>query len=291
MYISRRNLLRAGLAFPAASTLLADMQDAKAHQQPPSTNTSVLNILGNFFVGKDALTSWITNVPSERLQFKQTFYIPNSALPNTAPLYRLYSSKLPDHMDSGLAGEAGYATEGILGYPFQKPVTGTSPLRRFVHPRTGDHLTSSDGDPVAATYRPEGGLGFGFPRYFDKAEVLTMLKGRQINIGANLVAGGAISELWWGGKQCINAADYGRYLQGAYSEYGKDGPTEAGDTYGAPGVLAGNLAHGSPLIGAAIRQNVLYTSCFPLLLAARELGRWTHQSGFELESILQTGRG
>lgn len=199
----------------------------------------------------------------------QNFYIPRDNVSGTHPLYRLRGqvNQKVDHMDSTIHNEGGYINEGILGFPFANQKLGTVPLKRW-YLQGQDHLTAFNEESPAG-YQLEGPLGYGYPRWGNVGENTATIQTAQVKLGINLVAGGAVSKLWWGGKQFVNNSDYGRQIQVAFNltntseEYN---PTEAGDKYGwKTGEPNPGFAHGSPLLSYSVNGNVLETKTAPLL--------------------------
>ena len=58
-------------------------------------------------------------------------YLAKTNISGTVPFYRLFDGST-NHMDSTIAGEAGYATEGILGYAWQSAGLGMTAVQRAV---------------------------------------------------------------------------------------------------------------------------------------------------------------
>ena len=115
------------------------------------------------------------------------------------------------------------------------------------------------------------GHTWSFPRYGLKTESLVSVRGREIRIGANVVAGGVVAELWWEGRQFLNSWSFGRQLQTAVRLDPEDRirPTEGGDRYSAPGPvdlgwLPAGWTHGSPLVELSVSARRLRTVTAPL---------------------------
>jgi len=86
-----------------------------------------LNFLWRVLV--DGWDRMITIGPGERDAYPlegTVFYVPRNDIDDTAPLYRLYDSVSNDHMVSTIPGELGYATESIVGYPWDWQSEGTT---------------------------------------------------------------------------------------------------------------------------------------------------------------------
>jgi hypothetical protein len=202
------------------------------------------------------------------------FYLPKASEAGTSALYRLYKASGLDHMDSLTFSEMGYSTEFTIGYPYNNQVTGTNELRRWYKPAINNHVTAFYGENVAAYgYNQESVQGYGYKRYGNSGEKLVTVTGNEVVLKANLVAGGAISELSWNGKQFVNDWDYGRQIQTAVSfvdpnsgqSSEEDNPTEAGDIYGWPrDVWDAGWSHGSPLLSYSINGKTISTTTSPL---------------------------
>jgi hypothetical protein len=280
-FTRRLRLLQTAVALCGVALL----PSSAAAQIPLAQRTVPLTTVVNIRNGNSDWTS--VSDPARVLQNslrRQTFYLPAGGA-GTVPLYRLFDSRRGDHMDSLIPGESGYQTEFVLGNVWTARVEqGLSEVHRYFNPTTLDHLTTFPGDGLPpAGYRDEGIRGYAFARYPNLGEKLLWLHGSRVAIGANLVAGGAISELWLDNSmQFVNAWDYGRELQNAfgYSLQGVSGqnqvvdnPTEAGSQFGwpmrqdyghGPQDQDPALAQGSPLVAAAVRNNILQTSTYPL---------------------------
>ncbi|MEZ2408997.1 hypothetical protein AB6806_19485 [Bosea sp. RCC_152_1] len=202
----------------------------------------------------------------------QNFYVPNSpsGLPATAALYRL--SNGPDHMASLQAGEAGYTTEGVLGYPLisGSALPGLTAIHRFL--KASDHATGAAGTGIAG-YTDEGSLGaFGYMRYRTNPTALQAVSGGGLNVQSDLIAGGAVASWRWNNIEFINTADYGRYLQadiffndagGVEGAAPTFNPIEAGDVFtsGSDPLL---YRHGAPCVLANVSGGVQQTRAVPL---------------------------
>lgn len=206
----------------------------------------------------------------------QLSYLPRDSAPGRTAVYRLYnpSSPIGDHMDSKMPGEGGYRTEALLGYPFNSPLTATKGVRRLYKPTNGDHATVRDGDTISG-YNGEGIFGYGYPRYGNTSTDLLKLSGDAVMISSNRVAGGAIWEWWWNGKQFISQYDYGRQIQSAVF-FGKANPTEAGDMFSQSTIAAG-WRHGSPLVTATNSGSSQTTATVPLDFVPGNFGGGQHQ--------------
>src|SRR5262249_18722072 len=153
---------------------------------------------------------------------------------------------------------AGYDTGFILGYPYTSALPGTAPMYRWYLPRINDHITARDTENIGAYgYLFDGVVGYGYRRFRNLCESRKYAYGSQVTVAANMVAGGALSELWWGGKQFVNAHDFGRYIQIALNlapTAEVNTPTEAGSYYGCPKGAApfAPWAQGSPIRGVSV---------------------------------------
>jgi hypothetical protein len=208
----------------------------------------------------------------------QMFYVPALPAADNQRLYRLYNRASDDHRDSLLPGEGDFRAEGTLGFPFKTQLPGTQAMRRDdagnarlevaptmpntpLLPGSGRLDEVADGAPTGPP------LGYGFPRFANNGVTRLSVEGREVKLTANLVAGGAISELTWKGKQFINNFDFGRQIQTAINlsrEAEAINPTEAGDLYGFPGTTGVAWAHGSPQLSSSVSGTTLKTQCHPL---------------------------
>jgi hypothetical protein len=208
----------------------------------------------------------------------QMFYVPALPAADNQRLYRLYDRAGDAHRDSLLPGEGDFRAEGTLGFPFKTQLPGTQAMRRDaagsarleVAPTTPNlpQLPSSGRLDEVTGDAPTGPLlGYGYPRFANNGVTRLTVEGRAVKLAANLVAGGAISELTWNGKQFINNYDFGRQIQIALNlshEAEAINPTEAGDLYGFPGTSVVAWAHGSPLLSSSVKGTTLRTECHPL---------------------------
>ena len=158
-------------------------------------------------------------------------YVPFDPLSNTLPFYRLFNGS--DHMDSPLAGEGAYTTEGVLGYPFTSAspfpgARGLVPLERWYR-EGGWHGTTSQGHPLGLGFVREGPwpAAYGYARQpghwstFNNVQVTdgvwsttsNQLSAAGITIAANPNWGGQLVKWEWNGIQFINNYDAGRQIQ------------------------------------------------------------------------------
>lgn len=249
--------------------------EREVRSQTPADNQS-LNIVGRWWMpafgdGDHMSTTSPVEQPAGNME-GQMFYLPELEQPGTQPLYRLFHPGLLDHMDSTIADESGYTTEAVLGYVFSSQFSGSCGLGRWFNAAVTDHMTGFCGeDPSGSGWLPDGYLGDGFPRHGNNCEVPVALQGAQVRLVSNLAAGGAVSELWWNGKQFINNWDYGRQLQIALNltfPGEQDNPTEGGDRWGCNAAGTGpkpaGWAHGSPLLSYSNAGGTLRTTTSPL---------------------------
>ncbi len=218
--------------------------------------------------GTDRFT---TNSVQERLQFQrysdgQSWYLAASSQPGTLALYRLYNGS--DNMDSTTAGEGGYQTLAVLGYPFASQTIGTSPMFRFRDPNrsNGDHATPPQAEytPIQSLgYLQENSMGYGYSRYGQALTSLTTFSGGGVQASANAVAGGAIwSWIYNGTEYVANLAGQryvtlGNQIQPAFfypTAAGTENPTQAGDgaccSYNTSQYAED--VHGSPVASMAV---------------------------------------
>jgi hypothetical protein len=222
------------------------------------------------------------------------WYLPAADSGDRQALYRLFSEGAMDHMDSRTAGEGGYATEGILGFPWSAAHDGTAEIRRAYRASDGDHMTTMAGEAPAG-YELERAHGWGFPRYGEDltfgnghhTDLVTIDNGR-IEMSFDRVWGGVAYELWWNGRQFLNHWDSGRELQSALFKPGLGdvsfGPTEAGDMWG----------HGTPIIEQSATARSYYSRTLPLQWGPQSYGGGEHRPvvyGGEFERQATLGRG
>jgi hypothetical protein len=257
-------LLRALAAVIAFALFLAALAPPDVYAQTGRDDNLSCNILARWSApsGRQR-TSMSPAEPGHGRMDGQLFYVPSGGAADRAQLRRHYHAQSGTFLDSKLTIDRARSGNDdlLLGFPFQKQIPGTQPITR------GD-----------------GHVGFGYPRFGNAGEELITVRGEEVTLSANLVAGGTVNELWWGGKQFINNYDYGRQIQFAANlgrpASGKpedDNPTEGGDIYGwAKYPKKGETdptdqaawAHGSPIdrAGTYVDQanNSLVTRCWPL---------------------------
>lgn len=183
----------------------------------------------------------------------QVYYLPAAATTTGQhPLYRLFGTH-GDHMDAIAQPQAGYTTEGVLGYPWSSAgrPAGTSGMYDGYNGATGDHALMGTGLSFAGYTVQALANTYGYARYGSASPMLT-LNGKQISVSSNLAAGGAVWSLTWNGQQFLDHSDYGRGLQSSLSFAGNGAssalPTEAGDQAVDLDV---DYMHGSPLLSSA----------------------------------------
>jgi len=195
-------------------------------------NPLVLNMFWRISFGADYAETtdhveMLKNSPSGIL-----YYVP--ATPNDPqgaqmqPLYRLFTPRIPDHMVSIKKGEAGYNTEGVLGYAWVNPNAhpGLSPIQRVNNDQAGsphyrDHALAvgqnstpevkGEENLLNAGYHIETPLGYAYARYpsASKDQYMATVSGGGITVASNAVVGCTIYEWRWSGIQFINDYDYG----------------------------------------------------------------------------------
>lgn len=232
-----------------------------------------------------------TTNPTERDQhpYVGLFYLPSgsadvsgTAIPGLVPLYRLLNSSGSDHMDSTVAGEGGYTTEGAIAYIWTRAAKpGLSGVTRYYDSlagtaNAGDHATVVDSSPIPhaqilPNYSLDGvPLGYGYARYPGVATALASVAGGGVEVKSNVVTGCAVWEWWWQGIEFINDYDYGRQLSTAVYYPFNATPSnmlqEAGDSYGEgdPGVVSIDTAHPSPCVTLSTSGNTQVTAAVPL---------------------------
>jgi len=196
----------------------------------------------------------------------QIYYVHAASTQGGAPIYRLLGPG-PDWMLSPMAAESGYTLDSIVGYEVLGSMADwTCPINRWFSAARADHATARcDEDLTDAGYLRDVYLGRGYPRYGTVCELPMVVEGEEVRLVANRVAGGAVSELWWGGRQFLNRHDFGRYLQTVQQNVGpEDRLFEAGDRYGCSGAEGGGWAHGAPLVEVHYEPGYLATTTRPL---------------------------
>jgi hypothetical protein len=262
------------------------------HAQTPTTYVAApeipvkLDTLWNLTLGADYMSSVDPNERNAH-PYTATAYISSgttdvngTSLQGIQPLYRLLSPSQADHMDSTVAGEGGYTTEGILGYMWSSqshlPYPLPSGIQRIYdsqpsNPHTGDHASiASITYPIPdfnlfAYYAPDGPpLGYGFSRYAGTLLVNAPVSGGGITVTSNVAAGCAV---WAWNTQYntfINDYDYGRQMQSAvYPHMTKSALGEAGDMYGTPDIPV-DARHPSPCVQLSTSGKTQSTMAIPL---------------------------
>ncbi len=239
----------------------------------PTGNTA-LQVVGRWTL--DATTDGLlvedpAEAPSGGEFHGQLFYAADDGSRGDSPLYRLYRSAPgtdgDDHMMSTDPGEGApdYAFEAELARGWSSEQPGTDALTRYLSTDPFDHDAGFSSDPPAG-FAAEGALAWVYPRFGLDDEVLTTVSGSEVRLGVNLVAGGAVWSLEWGGLEFLSAYDFGRQLQIAFQANNAgedDNPTEAGDAHASPADPAG-WRHGSPLLGVETGAGTVHTTTRPL---------------------------
>jgi hypothetical protein len=235
----------------------------------------LLNILARWYVNaatdyRDVISS--AEAPGGTFD-GQLFYLMAQPGNAGAAIYRLVGAG-PDWMLSQTSTVAGYTLDGIVGYSVAAIPSWLCTITDWYSAARADHATAACGeDLTAAGYVQHAYVGIGYRRHGTACEVPQTIWGWEVRVVANRVAGGAISELWWGGRQFLNRRDFGRYLQTRLRNGGDaDQHLEAGDRYGCSGATAGGWAHGSPLLDLHEAPRYLATVTRPLLWEPAGLG-------------------
>nr|WP_294898195.1 hypothetical protein [uncultured Pedobacter sp.] len=230
-----------------------------------STTTSLqteLKLQWNVLVGSSDYMTTIYTTEANNFPVKgQSYYLPSFSSSSTSPLYRAYNGS--KHMvTTSSTGEGNYTVEGNLGYGYNSSSTarGTVNMFRSYSSAQGDYTLSSPNYSIASYTTPQYFSKYGYPRYNSNTSLLT-LNGSQISIKSNRVAGGALWELSWNGKQFVNTTDYGRLIQASMNLGNGALPTEGGDVQANTNP---NFSHGSPLIEAYNSGSTQVTTAVPL---------------------------
>ncbi len=241
----------------------------------PSSNT-ILRTIGKWYVfgSEDSVFTFLPDEYWTGSDFLGAlFYAYPFPGENRLPMYRLNnygsaSGEARDHMISPNPNEGSpvyVGDENPLFYVSQQHVPGTVPLYRIYRHDPADHSLTL-GEHVPEGYVQEDLFGYAYPRAGLEDELLETVSGSQVDLKANLVAGGSVWEIYWGGKQFINGYDFGRQLQIAFQMKNAgegDNPTEAGSHFSTPHVPSG-WRHGSPILHFQIEDTVLTTETAPL---------------------------
>ena len=222
-----------------------------------------LNILWRVQVPRSGGVDYMTTTASsERNAFTsdgQIFYVPRNNDTVTAPLYRLFQSLIPNHMESETQNEGGYSLEGTLGYPWSTTAfpapQGLTQIMRMYNPANQDHATTKPGEvlPVTGYTQSQGFSKWGFARYnnLDDDNNLLSLTAGGVTVASNRNAGGCVWQWTYRGVPYIDHYDYGREMQSAFFYNDDSGtlnnPTECGDGY-SQRTLAPQDRHGSPMV-------------------------------------------
>lgn len=179
-------------------------------------------------------------------------------------MYRLFLNG--DHMDSLSTTEGGYTNEGLTGYGWTSStaVSGLSAYIRARNGTTGDHTNHHAFESAPTGYTDESAAFYGFRRFNNTDTSLVTISGGGVTAHANVVAGGAIWDWTWNGKQFVNAQDCGREIQTALqvpSRY-QDIP-ECGDRFSVHSQAAW-LRHGAPLASSSAGGTTFTSASIPL---------------------------
>lgn len=234
---------------------------------------TVLTKLFRVKAGTDYRT---TNSTTERNQYPSNgalFYIAAAPSAGRQPLYRLYSAPHKDQMDSVVAGEGGYATQGIHGYAWSSGGNGLSPIIRLYNGI--DHAPAQNGEGLPGYGVIENTGLYGYNRNKHQALNLLTQSAGGLTIASNGVAGGALWSWVWNGVEFVDTNDYGRLIQSALFYYDSQGrlhnPTEAGDRFGTPSQSAQDKS-GSPILNLQITNGTHITRSIPLDFVPENFG-------------------
>jgi hypothetical protein len=245
----------------------------------PPPGSQLLNNLYSCKTGTDYFSS-ITNAENQYYNDGNgiIFYLPATNPGNGVAWYRL--NKNGDHMDSTSTNEAGYTSEGQLGYLYSTQVAGTSAVWRS-ESAAGDHCTQTPSQVIAGYNPAVKYTNYAYARYFaTAAKKITTLTYNGTEVVSRNTAGGAVWSWTYNGVQYINNRDIGRYLQcavlapmvdpnSATTGYSDINPTEGGDLFSNPN-WAENMWHGSPVLSSTNsndssgKARIQSTNCTPL---------------------------
>ncbi|WP_145179107.1 hypothetical protein [Gimesia aquarii] len=180
----------------------------------------------------------------------QTYYFANFPENGTAAYFRHYNGS--DHRVSHKR-IPGYDQEVNIGYAWAtaNPL-GTQKIRYTHRPATDDYAIHSPFALIGRSLYPNRHTftHYAFPRFTGTGVSPLKIDNGVIRVVSNRVAGGAIWEWWWNGKQFINQADYGRLIQSSLGIAGEVAlPTEGGNDHNK-GSDQSVYGHGSPLVSA-----------------------------------------
>jgi hypothetical protein len=237
--------------------------------------TLKLNPLWRISFGSDLASTSDSRERDQHSTSGTIYYLPSlRSESGQTPYFRLLSKGGADHMDSLISGEGGYATEGVLGYPWTVSTAhpGLAPIVRFYNNQAGsnsagDHAAGIGGDLLHSaesfpSYIAEAPMGYAYARFLNSNAETRSVTGGGVEIKSNLVTGGAVWEWWYKGKQFINDYDYGRQLSAAVY-VGSHSLQEGGDVYGTP-EIAVHSRHGSPVLAVTTQGSVQSTLAIPL---------------------------
>jgi hypothetical protein len=164
-----------------------------------------------------------TAVASERDMFGSTagsliFYVPSDNVAGTSQLYRLFGLQVGfnDHMESTYSNEGGYATDAVLGFPWDNSLA-TAGLTQLVRTyKTWDHALEYDNEILDGYTGHEYMNRYGYRRYGTAATDLLSIAAGAVTVGSNRTAGCSLWSWVWNGLQFVNVHDYGRQIQTAF---------------------------------------------------------------------------
>ncbi|HEX2122759.1 MAG TPA: hypothetical protein VHL59_14070 [Thermoanaerobaculia bacterium] len=281
-----------------------DNNDGAFTQQPLDWQTHfvALSRLGNHYMPQfhdgDSMTEpfWLTGGANPGFGsdgFRETWYIPRENLANTAALYRNYKPDFANHLDSWIAGEAGYTFEFTHGYPWTTQKAGTRPLTRYLNGTIFDHRlwfksAAPGGYAVDAVMSSQNGVPrYGYERFgnlLDRCQTLAVaysaankLENATLRVEFNKIWGNAIGKITHKptGRQIVDE-DLGAMVQSTiFHGTSADtptscclvNPTEAGGVdianYGNTRRWAGSPILSTTAIGTSTRETVVKPMNFP----------------------------
>ena len=195
----------------------------------------------------DAMSTNDQNTALSYSMIGQMVYLPRTGSSATNLLYRLLGGS--DHMVSVLTQEGDHTLEGPVGNAWKKAFApiGTARLIRGYNSSKKDYAFMSSRN-ILSGYSQESMPDdyYGYHRFGTNTESLYTLKGSEITISSNLVAGGILWNWIWNGKQFIDTLDYGRQIQSSLSFRDSVAlPTEGGDNKELENF---QTSHGSPIL-------------------------------------------
>lgn len=225
-----------------------------------------LNIVYNLTaVNGDIVQS--TNPTETVMCIGAEFYVPAEGGAERTPLYRMYKSSMSDHMVSTNSGEGGYATEGVLGYPWTSLALAPNRLIRNYCSSPYDHALQVNSD-IWPNYTKEPLGAYGYRRYEQDRTLFSTVSAGGVTVTSNLVAGGTLWSWKYRDVEYVNSFDFGRQIQCSFAPglspdttlSNPDGsnPTEGGDIYCHTSATTPTpqTFHGSPCIQATVSPGV-----------------------------------